>query len=255
MTSTEFSRVMIAATAAFLAGGINSIAGGGTLISFPALVWLGLPPITANATSTVAIWPGSLGSIWGFRSELGQVAPRWKWLSISSLIGGGIGAILLRSTPAALFERLVPFLILFSTILFVAETPIQKKLREQSGIEGIGVAATLIMTLFVAIYGGYFGAGMSIMMLSSLSFAGITDILQRNALTSLVSLCVNGVAATLFISLGMVDWHYIFPMAIAAVAGGYFAAGLARRVGRVVIRRFVIVVGLAVSLILFVRLF
>ena len=255
MESAEFSHVIIAATAAFLAGGINSVAGGGTLISFPTLVWLGLPSITANATSTVAIWPGSLGSIWGFRPEFGQVPPRLKWLSISSLIGGGIGAILLRSTPPALFERLVPFLVLFATILFIAETPIQKKLRERSGTHGIGITAALIMTLFVAVYGGYFGAGMSIMMLSFLSFVGMTDILQRNALTSLFSLCVNGVAATLFISLGMVDWHYVLPMAIAATVGGYGAAGLARRVGRVVVRRFVIVIGFSVSLILFVRLF
>jgi len=252
---TEFYRVLIAATAAFFAGGINSVAGGGTLISFPALVWLGLPAITANATSTVAIWPGSLGSIWGFRSEFGQVAPKLKWLSISSVIGGGIGAILLRSTPAMLFERLVPFLILFATILFVAEDPIRNKLRGRNGTNGIGMASALILTLFVAIYGGYFGAGMSIMMLSSLSFLGMIDILQRNALTSLFSLCVNGVAAILFISLGMVDWHYFLPMAMAAAIGGYGAAGLARRVGRVVVRRFVIVVGLAVSLVLLVRLF
>ena len=252
---TEISRVLIAASAAFFAGGINSVAGGGTLISFPALVWLGLPSITANATSTVAIWPGSLGSMWGFRSELGQVPSRLKWLSISSLIGGGIGAILLRSTPAQLFERLVPFLILFATILFIAEGPIQKNLRNRSGTNIIGMRAAAILTLFVAIYGGYFGAGMSIMMLSSLSFVGMTDILQRNALTSLFSLCVNGVAATLFISLGMVDWHYVLPMAIAATVGGYGAAGLARRVGHIAIRRFVIVVGLAVSLILLVRLF
>jgi uncharacterized protein len=255
MTATEFSRIMIAAIAAFLAGGINSVAGGGTLISFPALIWLGLPSITANATSTVAIWPGSLGSIWGFRSEFGQVAPRLKWLSISSLIGGGLGAILLRSTPAPLFEQLVPFLILFATTLFMAEGPIQKKLRERSGANGIGMPAALILTLFVAIYGGYFGAAMSIMMLSVLGILGLTDILQRNALTSLFSLCVNAVAAVLFISLGMVDWHYVLPMAIAAAIGGYGAAGLARRVGRVVVRRFVIVVGLAVSLILFARLF
>src|SRR2546421_8173555 len=106
MTSTEFSHVMIAATAAFLAGGINSVAGGGTLISFPALVWLGLPSITANATSTVAIWPGSLGSIWGFQPEFAQVRPRLKWLSISSLVCGGVGAILLRSTPSNPFDPL-----------------------------------------------------------------------------------------------------------------------------------------------------
>jgi len=252
---TELSSVLIAATAAFLAGGINSVAGGGTLISFPALVWLGLPSITANATSTVAIWPGSLGSIWGFRPELGQVPARLKWLSISSLIGGGIGAILLRCTPAMLFEHLVPFLILFATILFIAEGPIQKKLRERSGPNGIGMAGAAILILFVAVYGGYFGAGMSIMMLSFLSFVGMTDILQRNALTSLFALCVNAVAAALFISLGMVDWHYVLPMAIAAAVGGYCAAGLARRAGRVVVRRFVIFVGLAVSLILLIRLF
>jgi uncharacterized protein len=255
MTSPEFYRVMIALFAAFLAGGINSVAGGGTLISFPVLVWLGLPPITANATSTVAIWPGSLGSVWAFRSELGQVAARWKWLAISSLIGGGLGAILLRSTPAALFQRLVPFLVLFATILFAAEAPIQNTLRHRGGGDRTGITAPLIMTFSVAIYGGYFGAGMSIMMLSVLGILGMTDILQRNALTSLFSLGVNGVAAILFISLGMVDWHYVLPMAIAAIVGGYGAAGLARRVGRVVVRRFVIVIGLAVSLILFVRLF
>lgn len=253
---TEFPRVLIAATAAFLAGGINSVAGGGTLISFPTLVWLGLPSITANATSTVAIWPGSLGSMWGFRSELGQTALRLKWLSISSLIGGGLGAILLRLTPATLFEWLVPFLILFATILFLLERPLQKKLADQSsGANNIGMSGAVVASLLVAIYGGYFGAGISIMMLSVLGILGMTDILQRNALTSLFSLCVNGVAAILFISLGMVDWHYVLPMAIAAVVGGYGAAGLARRVGRVVVRRFVIIVGLAVSLILFLRLF
>ena len=255
ISMTEFSRVIIAATAAFLAGGINSVAGGGTLISFPALVWLGLPPITANATSTVAIWPGSLGSIWGFRSEFKQAPARLKWLSVSSVFGGALGAILLRSTPHALFRHLVPFLILFATIVFMAETPIEKKLRERGGRNGIGIPRTLVLTWLIAIYGGYFGAGMSIMMLSALSFAGMTDILQRNALTSLFSLCVNGVAAILFISLGMVDWHYVVPMAVAAALGGYGAAGVARRVGRIIVRRFVIIVGLTVSFFLFLRLF
>ena len=168
-----------------------------------------------------------------------------KWLSISSLIGGGVGAILLRSTPAALFEWLVPFLILFATILFIAEGPIQQKLRERSGTNGIGMAAALILTLFVAIYGGYFGAGMSIMMLSASSFVGMTDILQRNALTSLFALCVNGVAAIVFayLTLGMVDWHYVLPMAIAAVVDEYGRGGPGSRVGSVVVRRFVIIVG------------
>jgi uncharacterized membrane protein YfcA len=118
--------VLIATAAAFLAGAINSVAGGGTLVSFPTLVWLGLPPIIANATNTVAIWPGSLGSIWGFRREFRQTDPRMRILCVSSLAGGVIGALLLRVTPAAVFERLVPFLILFATILFTVQAPIQK---------------------------------------------------------------------------------------------------------------------------------
>ena len=249
---------VVAAAAAFLAGAINSVAGGGTLVSFPTLVWLGLPSITANATSTVAIWPGSLGSIWGFRHEFGHTEPRMRLLAMSSLAGGGIGALLLRATPARLFDQLVPFLILFATVLFTVSGPIQKKLRERSSEEHarrFWMPGALLLNLLVAIYGGYFGAGMSIMMLSSLALLGMTDILQMNALTSLFALCVNGVAAVLFIATHMVDWHYVLPMAIAAVIGGYGAAGVARRVGRVVVRRFVIAVGFGMSALLFVRYF
>ena len=258
MTSVGFLHILIAAAAALMAGGINSVAGGGTLVSFPTLVWLGLPSITANATSTLAIWPGSLGSIWGFRSEFARTQSRLKMLTVSSLIGGGVGAILLRSTPAPLFERIMPFLILFATILFIAEGPIQKRLREGSSSsrrKGVGMPGALALNLLVAIYGGYFGAGMSIMMLSFLGILGLVDILQMDALTSLFSLCVNGVAAILFISMRMVDWHYVLPMALAAIFGGYGAAGLAKRIGRVAVRRFVITVGFAAAVVLFVRLF
>jgi len=254
----DLLHVLVASGAAFLAGGINSVAGGGTLISFPTLVWLGLPSITANATSTVAIWPGSLGSIWGFRNELGQTDRRMRMLSVSSLTGGGLGALLLRSTPPSVFERLVPFLILFATILFTVQGPIQRKLRERSGpgyARQIWMPGALALNLVVAIYGGYFGAGMSIMMLSSLSILGMTDILKMNALTSLFALCVNGVASALFMSTKMVDWRYVLPMAIAAVIGGYGAAGVARRIGRVAVRRFVVAVGFGMSVILFFRYF
>src|SRR5581483_9581299 len=131
--------LLAAAGAAFLARAINSVAGGGTMVSFPTLIWLGLPTITANATSTLAIWPGSLGSIWGFRSEFGHVNPRLKMLSISSLIGGAIGALLLRSTPPGVFQRLVPFLLLFATILFMADGPIRKMLQQRSGGSGTNI--------------------------------------------------------------------------------------------------------------------
>jgi uncharacterized membrane protein YfcA len=177
-------------------------------------------------------------------------------LSISSLIGGGLGAILLRSTPVTAFDRLAPFLMLFATLLFTVEGPIQKRLREHGGYSDgtrIWMPGALALNLLVAIYGGYFGAGMSIMMLSSLSLLGMRDILKMDALTSLFALCVNGVASVLFISLKMVDWHYVLPMAIAAIIGGYGAAGVARRVGRVAVRCFVIAIGFATSLILLLR--
>jgi uncharacterized membrane protein YfcA len=259
MTSPpDLSHVLAAAAAAFLAGGINSVAGGGTLISFPTLVWLGLPSITANATSTLAIWPGSLGSIWGFRHEFRETNPRMRVLSVSSLVGGGIGALLLRSTPTNVFDRLVPFLILFATLLFTVQEPIQKRLRQRGGERhsmDLWLPGALGLNLAVAIYGGYFGAGMSIMMLSSLGILGMTDILQMNALTSLFALCVNGVAAILFIWMRMVDWRYVLPMAVAAVIGGYGAAGVARSIGRPAVRRFVIGVGFVLSALLFFRYF
>jgi uncharacterized membrane protein YfcA len=254
----DFAHVSAASAAAFLAGAINSVAGGGTLVSFPTLLWLGVPSIPANATSTVAIWPGSLGSIWGFRRELAQADPRMRTLAIACLAGGGAGALLLRITPASLFDRLVPFLILFATILFTVQAPIQARLRERTSrpasteIWMPGAAALLFLA---AVYGGYFGAGASIVMLSVLSILGMTDILKMNALTSFYALCYNAVAALIFISAGMVYWSYVLPMAIAAAVGGYGAAGVAQRIGRTAVRRFVMAVGFTISIVMLVRTF
>jgi uncharacterized membrane protein YfcA len=257
MPPSDFAHVSAACAAAFLAGAINSVAGGGTLVSFPTLLWLGVASITANATSTVAIWPGSLGSIWGFRRELAQVDPKMRTLAIACLAGGGAGALLLRITPPSLFEHLVPFLVLFATILFTVQAPIQARLRERtsrlsSGIWMPGAAALLFL---MAVYGGYFGAGASIMMLSALSILGMTDILKMSALTSFYSLCFNAMAALVFISAGMVYWPYVLPMAIAAIIGGYGAAGVARRIGRGAVRGFVIAVGFTISVVMLVRTF
>jgi uncharacterized protein len=246
-----------AALAAFLAGAINSVAGGGTLISFPTLIWLGLPSITANATSTVAIWPGTLGSIWGFRREIRELEPKLMLLTIPSFIGGAAGALLLRITPPALFDRLVPFLILFATILFTAQAPIQRHLNvgHHAIHRSTGwLTLALVFQLFVGLYGGYFGAGIGIMMLSALSILGMSDIHKMNALTSILGLCINGVAATLFIVTHLVQWHYVLVMAVAAVVGGYGAAGLARRVGRTAVRRFVIAVGFTIAVVLFIKM-
>lgn len=247
----------VAFLAAFLASAINSVAGGGTLISFPVLVWLGLPALNANATSTVAIWPGSLGSLWGFRRELGRTDPRMRLLIIPGMVGGAIGALLLRITPPGLFDKLVPFLILFATLLFSIQGAVQRRLGTSAPTArrtGGWLAVALLIQLFAGIYGGYFGAGMSILLLSILGVLGMTDILEMNALTSLFSLCINGVAAILFLAAKLVYLPYLLVMALGAVTGGYGAAGVARKVGKKIVRRFVIAVGFSIAIVMFFRM-
>jgi len=227
------------------------------MVSFPTLLGLGLPSVIANATNTVAIWPGSLGSLWGFRRELARTEPRMRWLVVPGIAGGAIGAMLLRITPAGLFDRIVPFLILFATLLFVLQIPVQRWLRTTHAAvrrRGAWLAGAVLLQFAVGVYGGYFGAGISIMMLSILAVLGMTDILEMNALTSLFSLSINGVAAILFIAARLIYWPYVLVMACGAVVGGYGAAGLARRIGRTAVRAFVIVVGFTITIVMFVRM-
>jgi hypothetical protein len=257
MQNFHWYSLVLAAGAAFLAGAINSVAGGGTMVTFPILMFLGLPPIVANATSTVAIWPGSLGSIWGFRQELKRTDRTLRTLVFPSLIGGVVGAYLLRHTDSATFERMVPFLIFFATALFMVQGTIQRHLAGSTshGSHAIGnkLGLALVCQLLIGIYGGYFGAGVSIVMLSALSMFGQTDILEMSALTSLFSLCINGSAVLVFIVAGLVDWPFVLAMAFCAVAGGILAAGIAKRIGRVAVRRFVITVGLTMTLVFVLR--
>jgi len=241
---------------AFAAGMINSVAGGGTLVSFPTLIWLGLSSVTANATSTVAIWPGSVGGMWGYRRELRTVNPRMLYLIAPSLVGGIAGALLLRLTPSKLFDQLVPFLILFATILFVLQEPIQRKLKEAKLVDHSSpkwLAGAMLFQLGVALYGGYFGAGIGILMLAALGILGLTDIHQMNGLKNLLGLSINGVAALYFIWAGMVYWPDVAVMAVGAVAGGYGSAGIARRIGRTRVRQVVIAVGFGMALSLFLK--
>jgi uncharacterized protein len=249
---------LLAFGAAFLAGAINSVAGGGTLVSFPALIWLGLPSTIANATSTVAIWPGSLGGMLGFRRDLKELDPRMYLLILPSLAGGIGGAVLLRLTPTNVFDRLVPLLILFATCLFMAQDAVQRRLKTgQVGRVGqvgpVGRVGVLAFQLVVALYGGYFGAGLGIMMLAALGIMGLSDIHQMNGLKNLLALCINGVAAVYFVSKGMVYWPDVIVMAIGAIAGGVGGAGVARRLGRVAVRRVVIAVGWVMAVRLMLR--
>ncbi len=242
--------------AAFAAGMINAVAGGGTLVSFPVLIWLRLTPVIANATSTVAIWPATLGGMYGYRRELRTVEPALLALIVPSLTGGIAGALLLRWTPPATFEVLVPYLILFATILFAIQEPVQRALRPEGhpahrSVRWLGGA--MAFQFFVGLYGGYFGAGIGILMLAALSILGMKDIHQMNGLKNFFGMCINGVAALYFIWAHMVYWPDVVVMAIGAVAGGYGGAGMARRIGRVAVRRMVILIGLGMALSLFLR--
>ncbi len=242
--------------AAFLAGAINSVAGGGTLVSFPALIWLGLNSVTANATSTVAIWPGTVGSIWGYRRELRDAEPRFRVLIVPSLIGGLTGALLLRWTPAPTFDRMVPFLILFATLLFMVQETVQRVLKtgDASARQSSSwLAGAMAFQLAVGIYGGYFGAGIGILMLAALSILGLKDIHEMNSLKVVFGGSINGIAAAYFIWARMVYWPDVVIMAVGAIAGGYGGAGMARKLGRTAVRRIVILIGFGMAISLFVK--
>ena len=256
MAPPDAQHAALAFAAAFAAGAINSIAGGGTLLSFPALIWLGLNSVTANATSTVALWGGSFGGMVGYRRELRTAEVRLVSLVVPSLIGGLAGAWLLRFTPLAVFDRLVPFLILFATILFMAQEAVQRLLKTSDAAKHHSakwLAGALAFQLVVAVYGGYFGAGIGILMLAALSIIGLTDIHQMNGLKNFFALCINGVAALFFIFSGMVYWPDVLVMAVGAIAGGIGGAGLARRLGRTWVRRIVIAIGFGMAISLFVK--
>jgi uncharacterized protein len=243
--------------AAFVAGAMNAVAGGGTLISFPALVWIGLPSVIANATNTVAIWPGSLGGMWGYRRDLRGLPASTYVLIVPSLIGGLIGAILLRLTPIDVFDRLIPLLILFATLLFIAQEPVQRAIKmtgkAHAGTKGWLIGAALFQFL-VSLYGGYFGAGIGILMLAAFGIMGFSDIHQMNGLKAFLAICINGIAALYFIWMAMVSWPQAVVMAVGAIVGGVWGAGMARRIGQKGVRRIVIAVGFIMAFSLLIRL-
>jgi uncharacterized membrane protein YfcA len=242
---------------AVVAGMINSVAGGGTLLTFPSLVWAGFSPVVANATSTLALVPGAWSSLWGYRREVGHTPKRFLFLLIPSFIGGIIGAVLLKRTPDKTFAALVPFLILFATVLFIIQGPIQRRLKtaqiEHHPVTTGWLIGTSCYQLFVAAYGGYFGAGIGILMLAVLGMMGLSDIHQMNGLKNLLGSTINAVAAVYFIFAGLIDWPAAALMAAGAVIGGYGAAGLARRLGQKFVRRTVFVIGLAMAVSLFFK--
>ena len=243
--------VLAVFAAACAAGAINAVAGGGTLVTFPTLIWLGLPANVANATSTAALWPGSLGSMWGFRRELADVDRRLFALVVPSVVGGIAGAILLQLTPNDTFKQLVPFLILFATILFMAQESIQRRFNLTAVHEARShwLSWTMLFQLGVAIYGGYFGAGIGILMLAALGLMGHSDIHRMNAVKNLLATCINSLAGLylLFFS-DLVVKRDAAVVAVGAIVGGVAGASLARRLGKGTVRRVVIAIGFVAAL-------
>ena len=240
---------------------INAIAGGGTLITFPALLFFGTPPLTANATSTLALVFGTAGSVYGFRRRIVSVKTWLKRFLPVSLLGGLAGAILLTRTREAVFARMVPFLILFATILFVAQGAFRRLSgsADQSETTVIprrrAVWAAILFQFCVAVYGGYFGAGIGILMLASLGCLGLTNIHEMNAVKTVLSSIINQVAAAYFIFAGLIDWPKTFVMTAGAVAGYFLGAHYSQRIPQRRVRQIITGVGFVISAVMFYRQF
>ena len=257
----SLTQLLLVVVAALVGGVMNSIAGGGTLLTFPALVALGIPPINANATSTVALWPGALGSMWGYRKELTGSRLWALGFAAPSILGGAVGALLLLRTPPERFSAVVPWLVLGATGLFMLQGPLVRRIaqsREPTGgpsdadLTATRPPMTVLWYQFgVAVYGGYFGAGVGILMLAALGFMGLRNIHRMNGLKNWGGLCMNAVAATMFAFGGLVNWRVALAMAIGAMAGGYVGSRTAQRVPQTLVRGAVVAIGLVSGLLLF----
>jgi uncharacterized protein len=254
MPQTTLALITIAAVSA-VGSAANSVAGGGTRLTFPALVALGVPPIAANATSTVALWPGSMSSMFGYRRALQDVRPWAIAFAVPSVLGGALGAWLLVVTPEARFERIVPFLVLGATTLFMAQAPLLRLVSRSRGAPPNARPTWLFVAVQfgVAIYGGYFGAVAGIVMLASLGLMGLTDIHQMNGLKNWGAICFNGVAVGIFVWSGLVNWPVALVMAAGAMLGGWSGSKLAQRLPRERVRQMIGLIGLAAAGWLFLR--
>ncbi len=237
-----------------VAGVMNALAGGGTIVTFPTLIFLGQPSVQANATSTVALLPGAASSMAGYRREVGTHRRWLTTLMVPSLTGGALGSVLLLLTPEKIFARLAPFLILFATLLFLLQWVLARRVetpgRGSHVPEPSRRAGAWMFQFGVAIYGGYFGAGIGILMLVILGFLGLSDIHAMNGLKNFFGMCINGVAAGYFILRGAVNWPVALIMAAGAIAGGYAGARFGRFIGKEKARLAVVVIGFSITALL-----
>ena len=252
----DLGRDVLLCAAAALAGAVNSIAGGGTLLSFPAAIAWGLPSVVANATNSVALMPGSLASAWAYRGELRASARLARLLVPPAVVGSIAGALLLHVTPVRVFDAIIPWLVLAATLLIL----FQRRVGGSPASSPRGASPSQRRTLVavgcqfaVGVYGGFFGAAMGIVMLGFLSLVVEGDIHDKNALKNLLAVAINGVASIYFLSAGLVNARAAAIMTAGAVAGGYVGGQLARRIPAHVVRNLVVAIGLALSALLAYR--
>ena len=244
---------LILVAAAFLAGILNSIAGGGTFLTFPALVYVGVPPVVANATSTVAVFPGYASAAAGFRRELASLGRRdLVRIALIMLAGGLVGSLALLISSNRVFSAIVPFLLLIATITFA----FQDRIRAWTQASGKSVKPQgALGALLVSTYGGYFNGGLGIILLSLFSLWGMRDMHTMNGLKSGMSFVISAISVATFAIASIIRWPEALMMALASVAGGFAGASLARVLGRRIVRIIVIITGLTMSTIFFLRIF
>ncbi len=244
-------------TASFVAGILNAVAGGGSFLSFPALLSVGVLPIAANATNTVALWPGQLTSIAAYREDLGVNLRLLLPVSLSALLGGLAGAVVLLRTGQGTFLRLVPWLLLGASLLFAASTPIARWIARRR-VETLGSARPRYVPLcsalvLVCFYIGYFGAGAGFLIMAMLAIFGIQSIREVNALKVVATTIANGIAVVTFVVERQVIWHLCLLMMLTAAVGGYVGARYSRRLSARLMRVFVVVIGLGMAVYFFLR--
>ena len=250
---------LLVGAGAFAAGAMNAMAGGGTFFSFPAMLAAGVPPVMANASNTVALWPASIASGWAYRHEAMRHG-RWAaLLAVVSVIGGLIGGLLLLAVSNETFSRLVPWLLLVATTLFAFAPQVSKLIgwmkrrMKIASSDRPGSKGGALFQLAVAIYGGFFGAGMGILTLAALSIQGFEDVQEINALKNMTSAMNYTVAALTFVIAGAISWPHTLVALVTAAIGGYVGAALARKLPNLWLKRLVIVVGAVLTVLYFLK--
>lgn len=242
---------LLLAVAAFVAGTMNAVAGGGTFVTFPTMIFTGIPSIVANASNAVALFPASFASAWAYRHDFQKFeGVSLKAMMAVSVVGGALGAALLLATPQRTFDDLVPLLLLAATVIFAFGPKITPHLRKMFRLSAAGV---LVIQFAVAIYGGYFGGAMGIIMLAVYSLFGLTNLNAMNATKSILAGVINAISVVLFAAAGKVAWPQTTVMLVTAILGGYFGARVARKMNPKHLRMGIVAISVTVTMVFFIR--